>query len=207
MKEQLLNSLEHSLSFQEYMDLMEDLVRSESTTGDITKDRIDFTALNFKRSQRLNKKIQLAENIKPIFKDLHTKQTWIVITESWCGDAAQTLPILNKIAEVSDNIDLRIILRDEHIGLMDKFLTNGTRSIPKLILLNSDMEVLETWGPRTAAATKLVEDYKAEFGKIDAAFKAQLQMWYNKDKGLTTINELAQIVQRLESEEPALVSL
>lgn len=204
MREQLVYGLENSFRYQEYMDLMEDLVLSESTTGEINKDRVDFTALNHKRSQRLNKKIQLSELETTIFNGLKMKQTWLVITESWCGDAAQTLPVLNKIAEASENIELRIILRDEHPELMDNFLTNGTRSIPKLIILNADLEVITTWGPRTAAATKLVNDYKEKFGKIDAEFKTQLQIWYNKDKGMSMINELSELVQKINKQEEVL---
>ena len=201
MKEKLVYSLENSFGYQDYMDLMEDLVHSESTTGEINKDRVDFTALNYKRSQRVNKKLQLSELETSVFNELKMKQTWVVITESWCGDAAQTLPVLNKIAEASDNIELRVILRDEHPELMDNFLTNGTRSIPKLVILDSDLEVITTWGPRTAAATKLVTDYKEKFGKIDAEFKTQLQMWYNKDRGVSIINELTEIVRKVEKQE------
>ena len=204
MRKQLDYSLENSFNYQEYMDLMEDLVLSKSTTGEINQDRIDFTALNYKRSQRLNKKLQLTESQTSVFNEVRNKQTWLVITESWCGDAAQTLPVLNKLAEASENIDLRIILRDEHPELMDNFLTNGTRSIPKLVVLDSELEVTTTWGPRTAAATKLVTDYKAKFGKIDAEFKAQLQKWYNTDKGVSIINELAEIVRKIEKQEAVL---
>ena len=206
MREQLAQGLENSLTYLEYMDLMEDLVRAQSTTGEIDKDRVDFTALNYKRSLRLNKTIQLSEADIAIFEGLKTKQIWLLITESWCGDAAQTLPVLNKLAEASENIELRVILRDEHPELMDNFLTNGTRSIPKLIILNPELEVVTTWGPRTAAATKLVTDYKEQFGKIDAEFKTRLQIWYNKDKGVSIINELTAVVQGLEKQEEALLS-
>lgn len=205
MKEQLVYSLENSLSYKQYMDLMEELVLSKSTTGDVDQSRVEFTALNFKRSQRLNKKFRLPEPETSFFTELRIQQTWLVITESWCGDAAQTVPVLNKLAETSDNIDLRVIMRDEHPALMDHFLTNGTRSIPKLIILNSDLDVIATWGPRTAAATKLVNDYKEKFGKIDAAFKNQLQMWYNKDKGASIINELTEIVRKAEEQERLLL--
>lgn len=201
MRKQLFYSLENSFNYQEYMDLMEDLVLSESTTGEINKDRVDFTALNYKRSMRLNKKLQLSESQTSTFNEVGMKQTWLVITESWCGDAAQTLPVLNKLAETSENIELRIILRDEHPELMDNFLTNGTRSIPKLIILDSDREVVTSWGPRTAAATKLVTDYKEKFGKIDAEFKTQLQKWYNTDKGVSIINELSEIIEKFKNQE------
>ncbi|WP_029036409.1 thioredoxin family protein [Salinimicrobium xinjiangense] len=205
MKEQLISGLENSLTYQKYMDLMEKLVLSQSTTGEIDQSRVEFTALNLTRSQRLNKKLRLQEPEISFFKELRMQQTWLVITESWCGDAAQTLPVLNKLAEASENLDLRVIMRDEHPELMDHFLTNGTRSIPKLIILNSDLDVIATWGPRSAAATKLVSDYKEKFGKIDAAFKTQLQMWYNKDKGASIINELIDIVGKAEEQERLLL--
>jgi hypothetical protein len=198
MRKLIFDSLQNSFTYGEYMELMEDLVLTQSTTGEITPERVDFTALNYKRSQRLNKKIQLTEPQHSIFNGLKMKQTWLVITESWCGDAAQTLPVLNKMAEASGNIDLKVILRDEHPELMDNFLTNGTRSIPKMIILDPELEVMTTWGPRSAAATKLVTDYKEQFGKIDAEFKARLQLWYNKDKGLSIIEELSDVVREIE---------
>lgn len=204
MIEKLAQGLENSMTYQEYMDLMEKLVLTQSTTGEIDKERVDFTALNYKRSLRLNKTIQLSEAETANFDVLLTKQIWLLITESWCGDAAQTLPVLNKLAEASESIELRIVLRDEHPELMDHFLTNGTRSIPKLIIMNPELELMATWGPRTAAATKLVTDYKEKFGKIDAEFKTQLQIWYNKDKGVSIINELAAVVQSLEVQESIL---
>lgn len=205
MREKLVSCLENSMNYGEFMDLMRDLVLSKSTTGEIDETRVKFTALNFTRSQRLNKKLQLSESEAAFFQELRMQQTWLVITESWCGDAAQTLPVLNKLAETSENIDLRVILRDEHPDLMDHFLTNGTRSIPKLILLNSDFDVMTSWGPRTAAATQLVTHYKEKFGKIDAEFKAQLQMWYNKDKGASVIKEITEVVRKVEEQERLLL--
>ena len=204
MTELLASSLEKSQSYQEYMNLMEELVLNNSTTGDSDPARIEFTALNLKRSQRLNKKFELLDSEAAYFRELKMPQTWLVITESWCGDAAQTLPVLNKLAETSEYIDLRVILRDKHPELMDHFLTNGTRSIPKLIILKPDLEVVSTWGPRTAAATQLVTDYKEKFGKIDAEFKTRLQMWYNKDKGASIISELTEIVRKAEEREEVL---
>ncbi|TBW27991.1 thioredoxin family protein [Gramella sp. KN1008] len=200
MRELLLQSLKNSLSYSNYLKLVKDLVEKESTTGEINPDRVKFTALNLKRMQRLNRNIKLSPKQDERFKNLKTRQTWLVILESWCADGAQTIPILNKIAEASENIDLRIVMRDENPELMDNFLTNGTRSIPKLIIMDQDLEVLATWGPRSAPATRMVTDYKNEFGKIDASFKAKLQVWYNKDKGLSIINELCNITGRFETD-------
>lgn len=200
MYELLLQSLKNSFSYPQYLDLLEVLVRDGRTTGELTRDRVNFTALNLKRIERLNKTIKLSPDQKEFFQNLRTRQTWLVFLESWCADGAQTIPVLNKIAEVSANIDLKIILRDEHPELMNNFLTNGTRSIPKLIILDKDLEVMETWGPRSNTATQMVSDYKKEYGKIDADFKAKLQVWYNKDRGISIINELIDLVQKLEKD-------
>lgn len=189
------------MSYSQYLKLVKDLVEKESTTGEINPDHVKLTSLNLKRKQRLNRNIKLTPKQEERFKNLKTSQTWLVILESWCPDGAQTIPILNKIAEASENIDLRIVLRDDNPELMDNFLTNGTRSIPKLIILDRDMDVLATWGPRSAPATKMVMDYKKEFGKIDASFKAKLQVFYNKDKGLSIINELSNVTGRLETDQ------
>ncbi len=200
MRKLLLHSLKGSLSYTEYLNLIKDLVKQESTTGDPTEDRINFTKLNLKRMERLNKRIELTPPQKLDFHNLETRQTWLVFLESWCADGAQSIPVLNKIAEASENIDLRIILRDENPELMDHFLTMGTRSIPKLVILDEELEVMNTWGPRSETATQMAIDYKKEFGKIDTNFKAKLQVWYNKDRGQSIINELTEIVQAFEKD-------
>lgn len=198
MRELLLHSLKNSLSYPEYMELLEELVENKSTTGNLTKDRVNFTALNFKRVQRLNKRISLNPKQEEQFKYIENRQTWLVLLEPWCADGAQSIPVLNQIAEASENINLRIVLRDENPELMDHFLTEGTRSIPKLIILDEELDVMTTWGPRSSTATQMVIDHKKEFGRIDTNFKAKLQVWYNKDRGMSIINELADIVQNLE---------
>ena len=198
MRELLIQSLERAMTYPEYFELLKDLVKQGSTTGEPTEDRINFTKLNLKRMERLNKRIELTPAQKLDFQNLETRQTWLVFLESWCADGAQTIPVLNKLAEASENIDLKIILRDENPELMDHFLTMGTRSIPKLVILDEELEVMQTWGPRTETATQMAIDYKKEFGRIDTNFKAKLQVWYNKDRGLSIINELTEIVQNLE---------
>ena len=133
---------------------------------------------------RLDKTIQLRQETLLIVKKIDKPITWLVLSEGWCGDAAQTIPVINKIANESDLITLKIIFRDEHEELMNYFLTNGGKSIPKLLVLNSENEVLNTWGPRPDKATKMVQDYKNKHGQLDATFKQELQVWYNKDKGV-----------------------
>lgn len=187
-------SVGKAMDYAQYNELFAQLVDEGKTTGEETQEKIDYTKLNFSRSKRLDKTAKIADEAVEVFKNISGKQTWLVISEPWCGDAAQTLPFLNKIAELSDKIDLKIVLRDDNLELMDQFLTNGSRSIPMVIMLDEDLDVIQHWGPRSKAATKLVVDYKAEHGVIDDAFKEMLQVWYNKDKGVSIVNDLIEVV-------------
>lgn len=210
MKTLLKNSVLNGISYAEYKSLTQQLVEKESSTGIRTENteeqweqKVMYTKLNYSRNKRLDKTATIPETYRHYFKETCEKQTWLVITETWCGDAVQALPFINKASELSENIDLKIVFRDEHPELMNLFLTNGSKSIPKVIILDSDFEVLAEWGPRSQAATNLVNDYKTEHGKLDDAFKKQLQIWYNKDKGNNIVAELATISKNLclEKEE------
>ena len=145
--------------------------------------------------KRLDKTIKISEETIAEIKSVTTPQTWLVLTEGWCGDAAQNLPVINKIADSNENINLKLVLRDDNEALMDLFLTNGGKSIPKLIALDKDHNVIDTWGPRPTTATKMVADYKAENGSLDAQFKQDLQVWYNKDKGKDVQDDFVKIAK------------
>ncbi|MEX2349619.1 MAG: thioredoxin family protein, partial [Flavobacteriaceae bacterium] len=123
--------------------------------------------------------------------------TWLVITEAWCGDAAQVLPVLNKVAETTPKIALKLVYRDENPELIEMFLTSGSRSIPKLIALDEHNQVLYTWGPRPTEAAKMVVDFKNLNGLLTPEFKQDLQLWYNKDKGLNIIADQLTLLDQL----------
>lgn len=207
MKSLLKTSLEKAYGYQEYKHLVQRLADNNSSTGIPNEDKVRFTKMNFQRMNRLDRTLHFTEEEYKIFSEIPKRQTWLVILESWCGDGAQTIPVLNKIAEMGKAIDLKIVIRDENPELIDRFLTNGSRAIPKLIILDEEFNVIGTWGSRSRAATELVQEYKAKFGKIDENFKAQLQIWYNKDKGKNIIKELAEIEEEiLQNNSPALLS-
>lgn len=191
----LEKSLETAKTYKTYSGLVKTLVAEKKSTGpEQSEQRVAFTKLNASRMRRLDKTFNLSTDHRAFFQNIKEKQTWLVILESWCADGAQTIPILNKICEANTNLQLRIVLRDENPELMDLFLTNGTRSIPKLIILDPNNTVLNTWGPRSKAATKMVEAYKKENGGIDASFKKFLQIWYNSDLGEAIIEDLVSIL-------------
>jgi hypothetical protein len=146
--------------------------------------------------RRLDKTIQISKSAQELFCHYEKKVTWLVMTESWCGDAAQSLPILNKIANIAPHLNLRIALRDEHVDLMKYFLTNGGMSIPKLIAIDDASKVvLGEWGPRPSIATQMVVDYKAEHGILTPEFKQDLQIWYTNDKGVSIVEDIERLLK------------
>ena len=196
MKTIIEKSLQNTYTYQEYRDLVSDLLAEGKSTGpNQSEDLTNYSMLNDRRMKRLDKTIKISEETRQKVQALKETQTWLVLTEGWCGDAAQNLPVLNKIAEINENINMKFVLRDENIELMDLFLTNGGRSIPKLIALDKNNNVLKTWGPRPSFANKMVTEYKAKNGNLDAQFKQDLQVWYNKDKGKSTQEDFIAFVK------------
>ncbi len=178
------DSLAKSFSYEAYRKKISDLLEEGKSTGpNQSEDLLHYSTLNDARMNRLDKKIKLTHSAKEALKSTKEKQTWLLITEGWCGDAAQIAPVINKMSIESDKVDLKVVLRDENENLMNQFLTNGSKSIPKLVVLNEENEVISSWGPRPSIATKMVTDYKEKHGGLDADFKRDLQVWYNKNKG------------------------
>ncbi|WP_299622547.1 thioredoxin family protein [uncultured Tenacibaculum sp.] len=197
MKEVIEKSLESALTYSEYRTLVSDLLEENKSTGENQSEALyNYSFLNDRRMKRLDKTSKLTEDTLTKIKDVEEKQTWIVLTEGWCGDAAHNIPVLNKMAEENPNIDLQLVLRDENLDLMDNFLTNGGRSIPKLIAVDQNKEVLFTWGPRPTVATKMIADYKAEHGVVDADVKKDLQVWYNKNKGTNVQEDILDLLEK-----------
>jgi thiol-disulfide isomerase/thioredoxin len=196
IKDIISQSLKKAMTYQEYRATVSKFVDENSTTGhEKTEALANYTVLNDRRMKRWDKTVKLADTAKTKIENSKTKVTWLVITESWCGDAAHIMPVINKVAELNANIEYKVVLRDENDALMNQFLTNGGKSIPKLIVLDdSTKEVLNTFGPRPSVATKLVSDYKSEHGNLTPEFKEDLQRWYNKDKGQSTIDDLLNLL-------------
>jgi len=193
-------SLIKAISYTEYRNLVDRLVSENATTGATkTETLIAYTKLNDRRMKRWDKTLKIPLTFEEKIKSVNTKITWLVITESWCGDAAHVLPVMNKISEMNENINFKVVLRDENEALMNQFLTNGNKSIPKLIMIdNRTNNVVSTYGSRPNVVTKLVNDFKNEHGSLTPAFKEGLQLWYNKDKGQSTLEDLTQLLCELQ---------
>ncbi len=200
--------LEKAMSYVDYQQLIQQLYQKGSTTsGEQSEAMLHYTSLNLTRMSRLDKKDRLTETTHTALQNISKPLIWLALTEGWCGDAAQVLPVINKMAEVSDNITLKIILRDQHLDIMDAFLTNGARSIPKIIVLTQDTaKVLGAWGPRPSDAEKIMIATKEKLPNItDEAerkalwdwTKTELQKWYAQDKTQHIQEEMIAALQQM----------
>ena len=200
MKIPVAKALFNSHSYSEYRKLVSDLLfEGKSTGNEQSEDLTRYSSLNETRMDRLDKTMRIPEGNSLKLKNLKREYIWLVVSEGWCGDAAQLVPIFNKMAIASeDKIEMKIVLRDENEELMKLFLTNKKRAIPKLIIIDRETgSVLGSWGPRPKGATDLINDYKKKFGVIDEKAKTELQLWYLKDKGLSTQEEIINLMQNL----------
>tara|TARA_R110002096_G_scaffold434360_3_gene655705 strand:+ start:5676 stop:6296 length:621 start_codon:yes stop_codon:yes gene_type:complete len=173
-------------SYKEYSELVEKLYAEHRTTNDENgEDMLEYTKLNMQRSNRWDKRGVINDELANKLSDFPRNVTWLVLTEGWCGDASQLLPFLNKMAEISPSIELKLILRDEHLNVMDAYLTNGTsRSIPKLIALDTEtLEELGTWGPRPKVIQDRFVEMVADSTMSNDDVKRELHLWYARDKG------------------------
>ncbi|MFT6321805.1 MAG: thioredoxin-like negative regulator of GroEL [Granulosicoccus sp.] len=203
MKRITRDIIEKAWTYDEYRTNVNELFEQGKSTGDNHSEAImNYTKLNIFRMKRLDKTTRLTENALAQIQKENRKITWLVITEAWCGDAAQIIPVLNKLAEENENISLKMILRDENLEVMDQFLTNGTRSIPILIVLDSEtLEVLNSWGPRPVEVQEMVMEAKSNAAnhpedskEIWDEAKKNAQLWYTKDKSKTIQAEILGIM-------------
>ena len=184
-------------TYAEYKALTEEQVNAGMPTA---PEFLDYTKLNLQRMKRLDKTVELLPAVTEALQKLSRKLHWVVISEGWCGDAAQNVPVLSKIAAVSEGkITLEFVMRDRNLELMDLYLTNGGRSIPKLICFDANTKKeLATWGPRPAAAQEMFMKLKNE-GVPKEEFISAVHNWYTTDKTQSLQLELANLIQESQN--------
>ena len=193
-----LKELTNSYTFESYKDLVHELVANGKTSGpDQRQDLIHFTELNAKRMKRIEKTTVLTDDLKKEISCIQEPMTWVLLSEAWCGDAAQIVPVLGKIASESDQIDLKIVLRDEHLDIMNHYLTNGGRSIPKLICLDQQEQEIFVWGPRPATIQQVVNVTKAEGITDHAVLVERIQYAYNQNQTRSIQEEIKDLLASL----------
>ncbi len=190
------DSLAQAMTYDSFKGLVKSLASDGGTTGpEQTDAHKQYTVLNDKRMKRWDKTFKISEAQATQLNAFNRKVLWLVITESWCGDAAPTIPVMNKMSQENQNIQLKIVLRNKHPELMERFHTDGKLSIPKLIMIDQEThDVIDAWGPLPSIAKKIAANYKATHGQLTASFKEELQQWFNADKGQNTIKDLLQLL-------------
>lgn len=191
-------SIENSISPEAYQTMLLEYAAEGKTTGpNQAEDLIHYTKLNAQRGKRIFKTWELNAELVEKIRSTENVQTWFLLTESWCGDAANSVPIISRLAAENPKIDLKVLLRDSNLELMDRYLTNGGRSIPKLIALNQNFEELFVWGPRPLEAQKLYLDWKDSEGQIPySEFHLVIQKWYTDDRGRAMQEELLELISK-----------
>ena len=187
--------IEKSMTFAEYIKLIDDLLLDGKTTGPNQSEAMfNYGKLNRQRMHRLEKTVGLNESLAKKSHNNQRKMIWLIITEGWCGDAAQNIPIIEKIAAESEHIETRYVLRDENLELMDAYLTNNARSIPKLIALDAEtLTEIGIWGPRPQLAMDYFYEMR-ESGLDKPQMMENLQRWYNSDKNQAIQDEFENLL-------------
>jgi hypothetical protein len=116
----------------------------------------------------------------------------VAIVEDWCGDAANTVPVVAALVERLSGVELRLVRRDEHPDLLDRFLTGTSRSIPIVVVLTEGMEELGRWGPRPAVLQAWVMEKKR--AGAGSELYPEMRRWYAQDKGESTLREIIRLM-------------
>ena len=157
------------------------------------QDYQPYIPLNKSRFLRIVKQGVIYQELTEVIRSINEKQDWIIITEPWCGDAAQIVPYLFKMAEQNPLINVEVQLRDSNSEI-DSYLSHGKMSIPKLIVRNQEGIDLFIWGPRPQQLEAIYLELKNKNENLDD-MKTILQKWYNEDKGRGIQNEIMELIK------------
>lgn len=184
----LLPYIENGFSYPDYLRKIEDQLYDIQNAGD-EKDYAKYYSINLKRIERLDKNFTLTNEQKEKLNQVIPGFQLLIITEGWCGDAAQVMPVVNVMMNEL-GVEQKVVLRDENPQLMNEYLTNGAKSIPILIGVGSEGNELFRWGPRPQHGMDLLKKHKENPQEYtDEQFHQDLQIWYNQDKGESIFEE------------------
>ena len=202
MKTAVAKALFKSYDYPEYRKLIEDLLLQEKSTGNLQSEALTtYSGLNDTRMSLLDETITISDSNLEKLKSLKKKYIWLVLAEGWCTDSAQVLPILNKMANESGIVDLKIVLPEENEELLSFFVINGKSSIPKVIIVDKESgAVFGSWGPRSKIAERFIKEYKEKNGSMDEASNSDLLLFHMHDKGTSVQDELISLMIDLEEQ-------
>lgn len=183
------------MDFQQYQQYFQDILSNPNAPAPYNNiDYLDYTKLNWARQERWLKTGVIDPHLAAVIADIKNVQQWIIITEPWCGDAAHTVPFIHLLTQLNPLITVSYQLRDAEPFLIDQYLTNGGKAIPKLIIRDEAANDLVNWGPRPAACQVIYSSLTADKADFDT-IKTALQKWYNQDKGVSFQLELIEALK------------
>ena len=203
MKSDIKNIIQNnSLTYKQFMNLTNNEVQNTdaNSLNDAEKTLFEYKKLNLQRSRRIEKYYSVNDELKSMIQNIKQIQTWVIFTENWCGDSAQNLPYIAAFAKINPLINLKIILRDSNLDVMDQYLTNGTRSILKLIVFDEIWNELFEWGPRPNAAKELMEQMKKDSLSKTEKYE-KLHLWYGRNRGKDIEKEFKEMLTKLNKFE------
>ena len=159
----------------------------------VEAERAEFAKLNLHRVGRIRRTWRASAELLSLLDRFDRPQTWMVLTEPWCGDSAQCVPCLEILAEGHSEITIRCLLRDDNLEIMDRYLTDGKRSIPLLVVFDTEGGELFRWGPRPAEAQAVFDAATVEgLEKPDKLEK--LHLFYGRNRGRALDIELIEVL-------------
>jgi hypothetical protein len=192
-------AVKEAITYSEYVSLIKKNLEEGKSTGIVqSEEYLEYSKINLQRMQRLDKTIVLAEDFKKTLDQISGNYLLLTLTEGWCGDAAQLVPLFACIEKYHPQLKLRILLRDEHPEIMKQYLTNGSRSIPKIICVDEKtLSEKFNWGPRPEALqSQVIPLIRSGATKADKSLF--IQKWYNTDKTLSSQKELVALFHKLQ---------
>ncbi len=189
--------IQAGLTSQQYHEtLVQQASASEDGLNEEAAEKLQFTQLNLHRTERIARTFKVPADIQKLIAQIKGPQTWMLLTEPWCGDSAQCLPYISAMAEPNKAITLRLILRDDNLDIMDDFLTNGSRSIPRLVIFDDEGNELLQWGPRPKEAQAVFMEAK-EAGMQKPEILEKLHLFYGRNRGAALLAEFRDILGEL----------
>ena len=177
---------------------LDGLLDAEANPNELEAPHDKYIPINQQRVKRIRKtlvKNGLRGDLMEALGRIPKGTKMLVLNEFWCGDGAQILPVHEAMVErANTKLEVRVLMRDAHLQVMDLFLTHGNRSIPMTVLLDAELQILGTWGPRPAEAMSLARRIKAD-SSIAHTYNAEVHKWYAQNKQQNIQAELAVLLE------------
>ncbi len=189
--------VDRGLDFPGFVRLLERDMQTAPTEGmdETRRSRLRNAPLNYQRMSRILRTCEVPADLRRLLASISSSQLWMVLSEPWCGDSSQSIPIIAKLAECTSLITFRILLRDQNLDVMDQYRTAGTRGIPKLVAFDSQGNELFQWGPRPKGAQEVFLVAKSE-GLTKAQALERVHLWYARDGGRSIQEEIGALLKR-----------